>query len=84
MTCQCPDLHPTYGACLRAKNIRIDGCRSSFGRDRTANNNNQRELSLYANTRRQGIQPSSTKTKDIRHALDQSDRTGRAFDAGSV
>lgn len=78
------DCHETYGAHLRAKNIRIDGCRSAFGRDRTANTKNQRELSLYANTRKQGIQPSSTKTKDIRHALDQSDRTGRAFDAGSV
>ena len=77
--CTC---HETYGAHLRAKNIRIDGCRSTFGRDRTANRNNQRELNLYADARRQGIQPETTKTRDIRRALDCSDRLGRAYQPG--
>lgn len=79
MSCAC---HETYGAHLRAKNIRIDGCRSSFGRDRTANKKSQRELDLYASARSQGIQPASTQTSQIRDALDRSDRIGRAFDAG--
>ena len=40
-----------------------------------------KELELYRSARAQGIQPSSTKTRDIRKALDVSDKTGRAFDA---
>lgn len=80
MSCSC---HTTYGAHLRAKNIRVEGCRSSFGMDRTANKGNQRELDLYESARKQGIQPAGTKTGQIREALDVSDRIGRAFDAGS-
>ena len=37
------------------------------------------ELALYRSARAQGIQPSSTKTKDIRNAIDISNKTGRAF-----
>jgi hypothetical protein len=39
------------------------------------------ELALYRSARAQGIQPSSTKTKDIRNAIDISNKTGRAFGA---
>ena len=37
------------------------------------------ELALYREARRQGIQPDSTKTKDIRKAIDISSRTGTAY-----
>lgn len=81
MGCTCG--HETYGAHLRAKNIRVAYCNSASNRDATSEKRNQRELALYASTRAQGIQPASTKTGSIREALDTSDRIGRAFDAGS-
>ena len=39
------------------------------------------ELALYRKARAQGIQPDSTKTKDIRKAIDISNKTGRAYGA---
>ena len=38
-----------------------------------------KELALYRSARAQGIQPSSTKTKDIRRAIDISSKTGKAY-----
>lgn len=38
-----------------------------------------KELALYRSARAQGIQPNTTRTKDIRQALDVSDKTGYAF-----
>ena len=40
------------------------------------------ELALYRTARSQGIQPDSTKTKDIRKAIDVSNRTGIAYGNG--
>jgi hypothetical protein len=40
------------------------------------------ELALYRTARSQGIQPDSTKTKDIRRAIDVSNRTGIAYGNG--
>jgi len=40
------------------------------------------ELALYRTARSQGIQPDSTKTKDIRKAIDISNRTGIAYGNG--
>ena len=39
------------------------------------------ELALYRTARSQGIQPDSTKTKDIRRAIDVSNKTGIAYGA---
>jgi hypothetical protein len=39
------------------------------------------ELALYRSARAQGIQPDTTKTKDIRRAIDISNKTGRAYGA---
>lgn len=38
-----------------------------------------KELALYREARKQGIQPDSTKTKDIRRAIDISSKTGAAY-----
>ena len=38
-----------------------------------------KELALYRQARKQGIQPDSTKTKDIRKAIDISNKTGHAY-----
>jgi len=40
------------------------------------------ELALYRSARSQGIQPDSTKTKDIRKAIDISNKTGVAYGNG--
>lgn len=67
--------YATYGEYLRSKNISVSG-------DVTANRNCERELDLYASARRQGVQPAGTRTRQVREALDVSDRIGRAFNAG--
>lgn len=41
------------------------------------------ELNAYADARKQGIQPAGTSMKKIQQAVDVSDKTGRAFDAGA-
>lgn len=81
MGCPCNE-HATYGAHLRAKNLSITYCASAKNRDATNEKRNRRELNLYASTRAQGIQPETTKTNDIRKALDTSDRLGRAYQPG--
>lgn len=82
MRCTCGQGHATFGACLRAKNIRVAYCKSSRNLDATAEKTKERELESYQAARRQGVQPASTFTRDIRHAMDVSDATGRAYDAG--
>lgn len=39
------------------------------------------ELKAYRDARAQGIQPASTKMKDIKKAVEASDKTGKAFQA---
>lgn len=51
------------------------------GLDYTAQKKWDKELDLYKSARAQGIQPASTKTRDIRKAIEISNKTGRAFDA---
>lgn len=83
----CPKCHTdckTFGECIRAKGLHVGYCRSAFGHDRTAQKAWDSELSLYANARRQGIQPAGTKTSQIRAALDNSDRTGTAYNASEA
>ena len=41
------------------------------------------ELAEYKKARAQGIQPASTKMKDIKKAVDISNKYGKAYDAGS-
>lgn len=43
---------------------------------------NDKELSAYRDARKQGIQPASTKMKDIQAAVRVSDTTGIAAKAG--
>lgn len=66
--------HGTYGECARDGLPRIT-------RLATPNNSWDRELKVYADARRQGVQPDTTKTFDSQLALEFSDRTGVAYDA---
>lgn len=82
--CGCGEGHETFGQCLRAKSLKIEGCRSATGGpDRTRQKAWDAELQSYRDARAQGIQPATTRTRDIRRAVEISDRRGSAFDAGN-
>lgn len=74
-SCRTQD-HPTYGACLRAKNLRtsaLDG--DSLSVQKAAD----KTLDDYAKARSYGIQPASTRAHDVQAAIRVSDMTGTAF-----
>lgn len=71
----------TFGECVRAKGLRVGWSKSASGLDLSKEKANLKELSLYASAVKQGIQPAGTQTHQIRHALDRSDQSGKAFDA---
>jgi hypothetical protein len=66
---------------MRAVNLHIGYAASAKGLDYTSQKKWDNELALYRKAREQGIQPSSTKTRDIRKAIDISDKTGTAYGA---
>ena len=76
-SCSC---HETYGAHLRAKNIRVGYCGQGGG-DASKQKRWDQELKLYYDAVAQGLEPSTTQTKYIRQELDMSDRVGVAFNA---
>ncbi len=69
---------------MRAKNIRVGWCRSSVGLDATQERHKNRELAEYKAARNQGVQPAGTTTAQTRYAMEQSDRTGQAWQAGDA
>lgn len=74
----------TYGAYLRSKNLKIEGCRSATGgSDRTTQKRWDAELDAYRSARAQGIQPAGTSMPKIRQAVELSNKAGKAFDAGT-
>lgn len=54
------------------------------GGDATGQKKWDQEISEYRSAVAQGIRPSTTKTKDIRAAVEMSNKTGVAFDGGSM
>lgn len=80
-SCRTQD-HESWGACMRAKNLRVAYCNSAAGKDYTAQKQFDRGLSDYAAARKQGIQPASVKPAAVRRAVEASDQSGRAYDAG--
>ena len=68
--------HDSWGECARASNIGISNEVAS-----TAIKTTDKELSAYRDARKQGIQPASTKMKDIQKAVRASDIIGRAAQA---
>lgn len=75
--------HASWGECARSANLRIGYCGIGGG-DATKEKQLQRELSEYRAAKAQGIQPRSTYTKDIRQAVEISNRTGVAFDSSAL
>lgn len=74
-SCRTQD-HPTYGACLRAKNLRTNAL---DGETLTAQKTADKTLDDYAKARSYGIQPASTRTHDVQAAMRVSDITGTAY-----
>ena len=67
--------HATLGECLRDKGVTIRG--QSVRIQARADT----ELSAYEKARKDGIQPASTKARDIELAVRVSDKTGTAYRA---
>jgi hypothetical protein len=80
--CTCGAGCPTFGACIRRKGLRVGYCQSAKGHDYSKQKAWDRELDLYRNARAQGIQPGGTTTIASRFAIEASNRSGEAFDAG--
>lgn len=86
MSCRtgCPTQdHANWGECLRAANLSMNAGDAKSGM--IDNGYTKRkwdaELKAYKDAREQGIQPKSTRMKDIRAAVELSDKKGKAVDA---
>ena len=73
--------HRTLGECMRSKGVKVAYCNSAGGMDATAQKKWDAELNSYAEARRQGVQPSGTKTRQIENAMKISEATGVAYQA---
>lgn len=74
--------HATYGECLRSKGLRIAYSNSAkSGGDATAQKKWDAELDSYRSAVNQGMEPESTRTKDIQAAVKWSDKHGLAYSA---
>ncbi len=68
--------HANWGECARAANL-------SIGNEQVSGvlKKNEKELTSYRDARKRGIQPASTRMKDIQKAVRVSEATGRAAKA---
>lgn len=71
--------HATYGECMRSKGLKIAYCQSTNGSDATRQKKWDAELDSYRAAVAQGIQPETTKTRDIRAAVEWSNNHGVAY-----
>lgn len=73
--------HASWGECIRSQNQKIAYCRSAHGHDRTLQKGWDSDLDAYKQARSEGIQPASTRRRDVTDALRISDHLGGAFQA---
>lgn len=81
-TSACPTQdHQSWGECRRALGLAVTHCRSATNprHDYSASKRWNRELDMYAAARKQGIQPDTTKRRDVEQAIKASDKTGIAY-----
>lgn len=72
--------HRSYGACLAAKNLATVGLESTAPSFAMSHQKAfDKNLDLYEAAVKQGIQPDTTQTADIRKALDASDQFGKPY-----
>jgi hypothetical protein len=84
MSCRtgCPTKdHANWGECLRASNLRI-AYSGVNGLDLTTQKKWDKELADYKSARDQGIQPAGTKPEQVKRAVEISNKTGVAYQAG--
>jgi hypothetical protein len=77
--CGCGAGCKTFGACLRAKNIRTD-----LGLNTSVQNAAMARLDRYEDATRQGVQPRTTGERDITAAMRISEATGTPFQGDLV
>lgn len=73
--------HDSYSDCLQAANFGFAGCfptRQHWDKDKEKKWD--KEVNSYYDATRQGIEPRSTKQKDIDAAVKLSNEAGKAFD----
>ena len=72
--------HATYGECIRSKGLRIAYCNEAGkGGDATTQKKWDRELDEYRSAVSQGMEPESTRIKDVRAAVQWSEQNGKAY-----
>lgn len=76
-SCKTQD-HASYGECMRSKGIRTTAIPLDV---HEANKKQTKTLDKYAEARRYGIQPKSTRHADVENAVRISEATGEAFQA---
>ena len=80
-SCETQD-HRSYGACLKDKGIKTYLLQPHKGIDAEKDKRFNRELDAYEAALRQGVQPEGTSMAKIEKAMQISEATGVAYDAG--
>ena len=73
--------HDSYSDCLQSANLAFAGCfptRQGWDKDKEKKDN--KEIQSYWDATKQGIEPRSTRQKDIDAAVKLSNEAGKAFD----
>lgn len=73
--------HESWGACVRAKNLKSAVSIPGKGYDRAVQSQWDKRIDSYKQARAEGIQPQSTRSADIKKAVAVSDATGSAYQA---
>lgn len=74
--------HETFGACIRAKNLKSAVSIPGNGWDRSVQKDWDSEIAYYRSARAQGVQPSGTTRAQTERALKISEETGSPYQAG--
>ncbi len=83
-SCKTKD-HNSYGECLRSNTPMFVGVSpTKTGWDQDKVKKDEREIQSYWDATRQGIEPRSTRKKDIDAAVRLSNDAGKAFDGISL
>lgn len=77
------NIDPCFGCKARSIQMNAGDAKSAIISGGMTQKAWDKELDLYKQARSQGIQPDSTRTKDIQKAMDLSNEYGKAYDGGS-
>ena len=83
-SCKTKD-HASYGDCLRSNTpmfVGVSPTRNGWDQDKVKKD--EKEIQSYWDATRQGIEPRSTRKKDIDAAVKLSNDAGKAFDGISL